>query len=171
MSKDCTNRGGTRVGAGRKPKPLADKIKEGIPASAMPEPQELVGVEMPEIRSYLSDEQRMGELKGKEIFEETYRWIARHRCEHIVGTPLIEQYAITMARAIQLEQITSEYGFISKHPTTGAAISSPFVSMAQNYLKQANIIWQQIFAIVQENSREPVTGNPQDDLMERLLGS
>ena len=76
-----------------------------------------------------------------------------------------------MARTIQLEQITSEYGFISKHPTTGAAISSPFVSMAQNYLKQANIIWQQIFAIVQENSREPVTGNPQDDLMERLLGS
>ena len=83
MSKDCTNRGGTRAGAGRKPKPLAEKIKEGIPASAMPEPPELTGVEMPEIKSYLSDEQRMGELQGKEIFEETYRWVAQHRCEHI----------------------------------------------------------------------------------------
>jgi len=40
--------------------------------------------------------------------------------------------------------------------------------MAQNYLKQANIIWQQIFAIVQENSREPVTGNLQEHLIQHF---
>ena len=29
MAKDGTNRGGTRIGAGRKPKPMFDKITEG----------------------------------------------------------------------------------------------------------------------------------------------
>ena len=31
MAKDSTNRGGARVGAGAKKKPLADKIAEGNP--------------------------------------------------------------------------------------------------------------------------------------------
>ena len=49
-------------------------------------------------------------------------------------------------------------------------IGSPFVTMAQGYLKQANMLYQQIFSIVTANSMEPVTGNPQDDIMEKLLG-
>ena len=43
------------------------------------------------------------------------------------------------------------------------------ITMAQGYLKQANMFYQQIFSIVAANSMEPVTGNPQDDMMERLL--
>ncbi|MGI6697186.1 MAG: terminase, partial [Clostridia bacterium] len=31
MAKDGTNRGGARIGAGQKKKPLADKILEGNP--------------------------------------------------------------------------------------------------------------------------------------------
>lgn len=48
-------------------------------------------------------------------------------------------------------------------------IGSPFVSMAQGYLKQANMLFQQIFSIVSANSTEVVTGNPQDEMMEHLL--
>ena len=81
----------------------------------------------------------------------------------------IEQYAMSAARWIQLEQITSEYGFISKHPTTGAAIASPFVSMAQAYNKQTQQLWYQIFQLVKENCSTPFSGTPQDDVMERLL--
>ena len=55
-------------------------------------------------------------------------------------------------------------------PTTGMAITSPFVSIAQNYLRQANVIWQQIYAIVQANSLVPVTDDPQSGMMEKLLG-
>ena len=44
----------------------------------------------------------------------------------------------------------SEYGFLSKHPTTGQACASPFVAMAQNYQKQVNTIWYQIFQVVRE---------------------
>ena len=77
---------------------------------------------------------------------------------------------MAMGRYVQTERMISEYGFISKHPTTGMAITSPFVSIAQNYLRQANIIWQQIYDIVQENSTVSVTDNPQNDMMEKLLG-
>ena len=109
-------------------------------------------------------------LYGKEIFEQMWKWLKDRGCANLVSPHLLEQYSMAMARWIQLEKITSEYGFISKHPTTGAAISSPFVTMAQGYLKQANLLFQQIFSIVSDNCTSPVTGNPQDDIMEQLLG-
>ena len=170
MAKDGTNRGGARVGAGRKKKPLSQKIAEGQRAVAIPEPADLQGVEMPAVKDYLSREQRIGTLYGKEIYEEVWKWLAERKCAHLVSPQLLEQYSMTMGRYIQLEEMISEYGFISKHPTTGMAITSPFVATALNYIHRANLIWQQIYGIVQENSREPVTDNPQNDMMERLLG-
>ncbi len=136
----------------------------------LPEPPELEGEEMPDIKEYLSEDQRMGTLHGREIYEETYHWLAERKCARLISPQLLEQYSMAMARYVQLEKITSEYGFVSKHPTSGGMIGSPFVSMAQGYLRQANILWQQIFRIVEENCTEPVTGNPQDDMMEKLLG-
>ena len=172
MAKDGTNRGGARIGAGRKKKPLAEKIAEGKAENAkiIPEPPELAGADMPDVKEYLSDEQRMGKLFGKEIYEEVWKWLAERKCTHLISPQLLEQYSMAMARYVQLEKITSEYGFVSKHPTTGAMIGSPFVLMAQNYLKQANLLWQQIYGIVESNCAEPVTGNPQDAMMEQLLG-
>jgi len=41
--------------------------------------------------------------------------------------------------------------------------------MGINFLKQANIIWSQIFQIVKENCQEPVSNDPNDDIMERIL--
>ena len=83
---------------------------------------------------------------------------------------LINQYAMSVARQIQCEQCISEYGFLAKHPTTGNAIASPYVSMLQQFTKQANQSWYQIYQIVRENCSVEFTGNtPQDDVMERLL--
>lgn len=172
MAKDGTNRGGARPGAGRKKKPLAEKLQDGQKATAlsMPEIDVLDAPEIKDIKEFLSEDQRIGDLYGKEIFEQMVAWLQKRNCAHLVSPHLLEQYSMAMARWIQLERISNEYGFISKHPTTGAAIASPFVTMAQGYLKQANILFQQIFAIVAENCREPVTGNPQDDMMTKLLG-
>ena len=172
MAKDGTNRGGTRVGAGRKPKALAEKLQEGKDATAllMPEDDPFDGPDIAEIKKFLSEDQRTGDLYGEEIFDQMVEWLRKRGCAHLVSPHLLEQYSMAMARWIQLENISSEFGFISKHPTTGAPITSPIVSMAQAYLKQANILFQQIFAIVAENCREPVTGNPQDDMMSKLLG-
>ena len=172
MAKDGTNRGGARVGAGRKKKPLAEKIQDGQKAIAlaMPINDNLDGAEIKGIKEFLSEEQRTGDLYGREIWDQMVSWLRERNCAHLISPHLLEQYTMAMARWIQLERINSEMGFLSKHPTTGAAITSPFVTMAQGYLKQANILFQQIFSIVSENCREPVTGNPQDDIMEKLLG-
>jgi len=170
MAKDGTNRGGARVGAGRKKKPLAEKLQEGKTAMVMPEPPELESVKMPTVKEYLSDEQRTGKLYGREIYLEVWNWLAERKCTHLISPQLLEQYSMAMARYVQLERLSSEYGFIQKSPFNGGMINSPFVTMAQNYLKQANLLWQQIYRIVEANCAEPVAGNPQDDLMEKLLG-
>lgn len=83
---------------------------------------------------------------------------------------LLQQYAMAVGRWIQCEMAVSEYGFLAKHPTTGAAISSPYVTMSREYMKQINQIWFQIFQVVKGNSSSEYQGaSPQDDLMERLL--
>lgn len=55
MAKDGTARGGSRVGAGRKPKALADKVVQGMSAKvlAFPEPAELQGADVPPVKEYL----------------------------------------------------------------------------------------------------------------------
>ena len=171
MAKDGSNRGGRRVGAGRKPKPLAEKLQEGKKASAMaiPEPAELEGAEVPAIKEFLSEEQRMGEMYGKAIYEQMWNWLSERGCAHLISPHLLEQYSLAFARWIQAEKLISSTGLLGKHPTTGGVVSSPFVTIAQSYLKESNLLFQQIFSIVSANSREPVTGNPQDDIMERLL--
>jgi hypothetical protein len=88
----------------------------------------------------------------------------------LVNNQLIEQYAMSVARWIQCEEAISEFGYLAKHPTTGNAIASPYVSMSRDYKKQVNADWFQIYQIVRENCSVEYDGaSPQDDLMERLL--
>lgn len=173
MAKDGTRRGGARVGAGRKSKALTDKIAAGTPASVMdlPEPTNLTGVDMPPIKEFLKKKQKDGkDLCAVEVYKETWKWLKARGCEALINVQLVEQYAMSVARWIQCEDAISEYGFISKHPTTGNAIASPYVSMSQQYMKQVNQIWFQIYQVVKENCSVEYQGSsPQDDVMERLL--
>ena len=172
MAKDGTSRGGARAGAGRKKKDLTDRILEGKTASIinLPEAPELEGVQMPEIKSFMTDEQRMGSLCAAEIYQETWQWLRDRGVLNIVNPQLIEQYAMSVARWIQCEEAISEYGYLAKHPTTGNAIASPYVSMSRDYKKQVNADWFQIYQIVRENCSVEYGGrDPQDDVMERLL--
>ena len=173
MAKDGTRRGGARPGAGRKKKPLAEKLQEGKKATALalPEVDPFDAPEISDIKEYLSRDQRMGELYAKEIFEQMVDWLRKRNAAHLVSPQLLEQYSMALGRWVQAENLISETGLLARHPTTGASIGSPFVTMAQGYLKQANMLFQQIFSIVAANSTELVTGNPQDDMMERLLNA
>ena len=172
MAKDGTARGGARVGAGRRPKALADKIALGRPAEviSLPEPPEMEGTDVPPVKEYMKASQKSGiELCAEDVFKSTYLWLKERGCERFVNTQLIEQYAMSVSRWMHCEDVVSHTGYIAKHPTTGAPIASPYVAMSQSYLKQANICWNQIFAIVRENCSVEFQGSPQDDLMERLL--
>ncbi len=179
MAKDGTARGGPRVGAGRKSKALTDKIANGNPGNRpltvieLPDGVNLDGTDMPEPSEYLKARQRNGgDLAAEKLYRETWLWLRERGCEKLVSKQLIEQYAMSVSRWIQCEDAISEYGFLSKHPTTGAACASPYVAMSQQYMKQVNQVWYQIFQVVKENCSEEFSGNtPQDDVMERLLRS
>ena len=175
MAKDGTMRGGARIGSGPKRKALTEKISAGKATTVidLPDVSALTGVEMPPVKDYMKARQKVGtDLCAEEIFKETWNWLKKVGCTEQVNTLLINQYAMSVARQIQCEQAISEYGFLAKHPTTGAACQSPYVSMLQQFTKQANQSWYQIYQIVKENCSVEYGGaNPHDDLMERLLSA
>lgn len=186
MAKDGTNRGGRRVRAGDKPQALADKIAKGKAAKVLeipdlePEPlldiddledaADLHGEDIPSPSDYLSTRQKDGKPLGADaLFIETWKWLRDRGCEKFVNPRLIEAYAQAFTRYIQCEEAISIYGLLGKHPTTGGAITSPFVQMSQSFQKQANLLWYEIFDIVKQNSTTAFISNPQDDIMEALL--
>lgn len=174
MAKDGTARGGARPGSGPKKKALTEKISAGDGKPTVlkfPDTVDLDGVEMPPVKEYLKSKQKSGvDLCAEQVFQETYKWLAERGCEKIVNVQLIEQYAMSVSRWIQCEECISAYGFLAKHPTTGNAMQSPYVAMSQNYMKQVNQTWYQIFQLVKENCSVEYSGaSPQDNVMERLL--
>lgn len=157
---------------GARKKSAIEKIEAGEAVSLiLPEPADLVGVETPPVKEYLKAHQKCGiDLCAEEVFEDTWNWLAARGCEKLVSQNLVEQYAMSVARYIQCETAISDYGFLAKHPTTGAAMQSPYVAMSQNYIKQANQLWYQIMQVVKDNCTEAWSGQtPQDNMMELLL--
>ena len=188
MAKDGTNRGGRRVRAGDKPMSAAEKIQNGktvrvmnndiptftpteLAAVDLPEGAVMAGADMPKPSDYLSARQKNGiPLGADEIYKETWKWLKERNCEKLVNKRLIEAYAQAFARYIQCEEATSTYGLLGKHPTTGGVMASPFVTMSQQYQKNANLIWYEIYDIVKQNCTEVFEENP-NDTMEMLLRS
>jgi hypothetical protein len=171
--------GGARVGAGKKKKGLADNLLDGNPGKRpltvveFKNTSDLQGRVMPKPRDFLSGEQAdsLPTLQATDVYEQTWQWLAERQCDHLVLPQLIEQYAMSVARWIQCEECMSDFGFLSKHPTTGKAQLSPFVTASQNFMRQANVLWQQIYQVVRENCATEYAGSatPHDDVMERLL--
>ena len=163
MAKDGTNRGGRRMGAGKKREGILDGTPFFNDKSTKPK------VKPP--KKYLTAEQADGgKLYSKKIYEETMAWIIAHGCEGLIPKQLVEDYAQAVARHIQCEDYLSQYGLIAKHPTTGEPIISPFSKMNLDYVKLSSQLWYQIYTAVKENAPHGmiVSEHPQDD-MERLF--
>lgn len=97
MAKDGTNRGGARVGSGRKSKALVDKINAGTSAQILelPEPPVFEGEDVPPIKEYLKVKQKAGkDLCAEEVYKETWNWLKERGCANFVNKQLIEQYAL-----------------------------------------------------------------------------
>ena len=172
-SNNTGGQGGKRPGAGRKKKAVTEKAANGNPGGrrlTVLDIPDVEGAAMPKPKDILSAKQRDGtELRAKEIYEETWQWLNKIGCAAYVSPQTIERYAMCVARWIQCEEMTNELGFLSKHPTTGKPITSPFINIGINYMNQAARQWDAIMQIVKENCTVDFSGaNPNDDL-ERLL--
>ena len=152
---------------GRKPKPTALKQLEGNPGKR---PIEVVnfttdnGLELPsEPPSYLS-------VKAKEIYKTVYAWLKSIGCTQGILPYNLEEYAFCKARWLECEDMNTKHGLLVKDQN-GKPMPSPFVGMAQQYLKQTNEVWSKIYIVVRESklSKWDET-NPNDDSMEKLLG-
>ena len=154
-SNNTGGRGGARPGAGRKKSAVKDKAENGNPSGRKLEVldiPEVEGVEMPKPHDFLSAEQRDGStLQAQEIYKETWEWLKGIGCAAKVSPQLLERYAMCSARWVQCEKMTNRMGFLSKHPTTGKPIPSPFINIGINYMNQAVRLWNKIFQIVKGN--------------------
>ena len=148
-SNNTGGRGGARPGAGRKKSAVKDKAENGNPGGRKLEVldiPEVEGVEMPKTHDFLSAEQRDGStLQAQEIYKETWEWLKGIGCAAKVSPQLLERYAMCSARWVQCEEMTNRMGFLSKHPTTGKPIPSPFINIGINYMNQAVRLWNKIF--------------------------
>lgn len=109
-------------------------------------------VEMPPVKDFLEAVQRDGaKLCADFVFSQTMNWIKSIDCENPVSEQIVEQYAMSVARWVHLEQKISEYGYIAKHPTTGAPMQSPYVTMSQAYMKQILAIRLEIQALIKDS--------------------
>lgn len=179
MAKDGSNRGGKRINQkGRPRKSPLEKLENGNSSGRKLtvidndlDPVDIEGVEMPPTKEWLSAIQRDGSVFGAAaIYQEVYKWLVKVKCENLVLPHLIEQFAVSQAMWENCSQMILKLGCIAKHPTTGAPIQSPYVTIHANYMKQANYAWMQIYQIVRENSSVDYRGpNPRDDMMERIL--
>ena len=114
--------------------------------------EEIKAVEMPPIKEYLKEIQRDGsELGADEVLKDTLKWLDSRGMKNAVSMQMVEQYAFSVARWI------SKYGYIAKHPTTGAPIQSPYVAMAQSYMKQVIAIRSEINLQLKESRPAPTT--------------
>lgn len=170
MAKDGTNRGGVRVGAGKKRKSLEEKILEGKTDFDGVGGENFRKTKISPPKKYLNAKQRDGrKLYARQIYKETFEWIIAHGCENFVPKQLIENYAQVTARHIQCEEYLSDYGLIGKHPTTSEPMASPFFRMSGDCVKLSSQLWYQIYAIVRDNATKGITVPSADNVMENLL--
>lgn len=173
MAKDGTNRGGMRIGSGKKRKSLEEKILEGKverlnAASEFSPPK--VSSDMPELKKFMTAKQRNGEkLQTETIYAELWNWLVARGCENLIDNQLLEQYAMSVARWQQCEEYISKLGLIGEHPTTGGEMISVYVKMAQDYQRQINQLRYQIYSIVKENSSMECSMTTHADGMEMLF--
>ena len=166
---------GPKPGTGGRPrKPLADKLLDGNPGKrgiyVLKNYTDWEGVDMPDPREYLLDAQKDGKpFEAEGIYKAVSKWLEERECGQHVSPEIIEHYALSAARMIQCERCISTFGFLAKN-SQGNAIISPYITIAQAYMKQANNLWSMIYSIVRENCSTEYGGKtPQDDVMERLL--
>lgn len=170
MAKDGTNRGGLRIGSGRKRDSLDKKMLEGkIDNFTNPCFSDELA-DLPPIKKFMTAKQAHGEkLHTKEIYAEIWAWLKNRNCENLVDSQLIEQYVMSVARWRQCEEYISRFGLIGEHPTTGGEMISVYVKMAQDYQKQINQLRYQIYSVVKENSSLDCSIRSDGDQMEVLL--
>jgi len=164
-------RGGARLGAGRKKKPLHDKLIEGNPGRRPLVTVQFNGapaeVEMtpPAFMSLASKETAEAYPSAAEIYGDLGVWLETTGCLHLINPTLMEDFALNRRAFFECEYMNKRLGRIA------GGRRSPYVDMAIMYNGLMRNAWDRIWAIVSQNSEKPyINGaNSGEDVMELLL--
>ncbi len=177
MAKDGTNRGGARLGAGAKKKPLADKIATGNPGGRaltvmeFSDTANLKGQAMPEPNKMLEATQKDGKTLSRLKSIKTWQWL-NQAFARSVSPQLLERYAMSVGTLDSMRGSGYESVFWRSTPP-GQRNSKPLCcDGSELYDTQTNRLWYEIFQLVKEKLHGEYSGaSPQDDVLERLLSA
>ncbi|GHV44277.1 hypothetical protein FACS189492_0340 [Clostridia bacterium] len=173
--------GGARVGAGRKRKPLAEKILEGTTKKHKPKVLDFEGsgAEFPEPPDYFDwielNATRQKVPTMKEVYNRAADWLETTGCLHLINPEYIEHYAILVCRWMACEEVVSHF-LLGKDVKTDKSgnksekyVSNPMIYAGLRYKKAADEAWDKIWRIVQQNSETYYDTSTGEDLMLGLL--
>ena len=170
-------RGGKRTGAGRKPRPLAEKIAAGNPGhraltkldwgkkgkkNKLEPPEYLRLIQKPPGRL------PAGIPTPTEIFETAVKQLEPSGCVEIIGAELFAEYAIAKYYLLDAQYGLSQtltVGLNEKHEWSVSSFAEAMMKLQKNLLS----VWEKIWDIVSRNS-ETFVNNPEQDLYLAMLG-
>ena len=166
--------GGASPGSGRPRKALAQKILEGHPDKRKPKvldikPGEHTTVPIYPERLAYYPARFQGEPTSQDIWNETVAFLETTGCLHMIKPLLIEQYSLLLAKFFEAERIISKAVLVYDDEKRDNIREHPAVDVSHKYLRMAQMVWDKIWAIVQQNSEKSYNSNSHDDLMSGLL--
>ena len=163
--------GGARKGAGRKPKPLAEKLAAGNPGKRPLKKVEFSGGGSGESNTpdYL---QIMGKgIKGiptpMEIYSDTVRYLEPSDCLNLIPTALIADYAMAKYFLVNAQYELSKTATVAKNKQ-GEIVVTSFTEAMLKLQKNVITAWTPIWDIVSKNSERIIT-NPEQDLVVAIM--
>ena len=159
-------RGGARPGAGRKKKPVAEKLLTGNPGKR---PIEYVDyTNAPEISTEPPTELEPLSATETKIYKYIVDWLTQMQVTRGVLSFHIYDYAKAKAQWMHCEKMIAQHGMLYKK--NDKAEHSPYIEIGAGYLKQANDAWAEIYKVVREtNTKEFSNSSPNDEVMEAIL--
>ena len=167
--------GGRRSGAGRKKKPLMDKIMEGSTDKHRPKVLKFEGGDAPpdpEPPKWITfyGRKTTGEPDADEIYKSTVAWLKTTGCLHLINPDFILDYAILKANWFETQRQITRTGMAYSPDDKNVMLSNPMIDVLFKYHKMTEMAWDKIWRIVAQNCEENFGGsNPHDDFMEKLL--
>lgn len=164
--------GGARPGAGRKKKPLSEKIMEDMPGKRAPKvlgfAEGLPADTTPP--GFMADFVAIEQVEPTvdDIYSDMVDWLQRTGCLHLINPQFISDYAMLKFRWYECEAVVMAQ--LKTLATQGHWPQNPVTDMSLKYLKQADVAWNKIWSVVAQNCEYNFGGeNPNADVMHGLL--
>ena len=100
---------------------------------------------------------------AEDVYYSVFKFARNNGADGRVPKELVELFAVTYSRWVQVEKDISKEGFTAEHPTTGAPCKSPLVDVSNTYSKQAHNYWYSIWSAIKDS--EPDTDHDDMDAM------